>query len=204
MMMMVLSVSHYNDDDNHVNYLDFSWWSQFFSFLWWCHFFLFYDYVNYLDFYDDGVASVTSVAGALGHLCQCSVIPKKLFGCDNDHHHHNNHADDFDEDDSESYHGLGGWQNARNWFLASNTFLQNNPATVPVQHMCVHINRLKFGTLLRGGKYGVVHPKRPRDFARTKGNLEGVRLISRLEWMYNPIHPNLRQCTTILSSLIHP
>ena len=67
-------------------------------------------------------------------------------------------------------------------------------------------------TLPRGGMYWVVHPRRPRDFPRpercpegeARGTSRGPREISRSEGMYNPIHPDSRQCTAILSSLIHP
>ena len=62
-------------------------------------------------------------------------------------------------------------------------------------------------TLPRGGMYWVVHPRRPRDFPRPErcpeGEARGPREILRSEGMYNPIHPDSRQCTAILSSLIH-
>ena len=57
-----------------------------------------------------------------------------------------------------------------------------------LEHSCIR-------TLPRGGMYWVVHPRRPRDFPRE---------ISRSEGLYNPMHPDSRQCTAILSSLIHP
>ena len=63
-------------------------------------------------------------------------------------------------------------------------------------------------TLPRGGTYWVVHPRRPRDFPRpqrcpegkARGTSRGLREISRSEEMCNPIFPDSRRCTAILSS----
>ena len=63
----------------------------------------------------------------------------------------------------------------------------------------------------REGMYWVVHPRRPRDFPRPKkcpkgearGTSRGPREILRSEGMCNPIHPDSRQCTAILSSFIN-
>ena len=61
-------------------------------------------------------------------------------------------------------------------------------------------------TLLRGGMYWVVHSQQPRDVPRAKpkghqGHLEGWGKFCTL---YNPIHPDSRQCKAILWTLIHP
>ena len=71
---------------------------------------------------------------------------------------------------------------------------------------------VKINTSLPMMREWVVHPRRPRDFPRpercpegeARGTSRGPREISRSEGMYNLIHPDSRQCTAILSSLIHP
>ena len=75
--------------------------------------------------------------------------------------------------------------------------------TKSLAHICLisHIQALKsrcmfwsrlIRTLPRGGMYLVVHPRWPRVISRAEGNLEvGCTL-------YNPIHPDLRQCMAII------
>ena len=68
---------------------------------------------------------------------------------------------------------------------------------------------LMFCTLPRGGMYWAVYPRRPRDFLRPERRPKSPRDISTLQDLevggdVQPIHPNSRQCTAILSSLIHP
>ena len=76
----------------------------------------------------------------------------------------------------------------------------------------LNIDSVKINTSLLMMREWVVHPRRPRDFPRpercpegeARGTSRGPREISRSEGMYNLIHPDSRQCTAILSSLIHP